>query len=125
METKLTLALRRSFMVLAGLLGALGVASAAAASHGSDVRNVAAISTIALAHAPVLLFLALVGRGRALVAAGVILSIGVILFTADLAMRQWLGAPLFPGAAPLGGGALIVGWIVMAISAAFRSSFNN
>lgn len=121
----MSLWLRRSFLVLAGLVGALGVATAAAASHGTDARNLAAISAIALAHAPVLFILALAGQGRALAAAGVILSVGTILFSCDLAMRHWTGAALFPGAAPLGGGTLILGWIVISVSAAFRSTFKN
>ncbi len=122
---KLSLWLRRLFLVLAGLFGALGVATAAAASHGTDARNLAAISAIALAHAPALLVLALAGQGRVLATAGVILSVGTLLFSSDLAVRHWTGAPLFPGAAPLGGGALILGWIVMSVAAVFRSTFKN
>ncbi len=122
---KLSLWLRRLFLVLAGLFGALGVATAAAASHGTDARNLAAISAIALAHAPALLVLALAGQGRVLATAGVILSVGTLLFSSDLAVRHLTGASLFPGAAPLGGGALILGWIVMSVAAVFRSTFKN
>lgn len=102
---------RRILMALAGVLGALGVATAAMASHGEDVRNLAAISAMALAHAPVLLLLALVGRGRVLQGAGFGIALGCVIFVADLAMRHWANVPLFPGAAPIGGGGLILGWL--------------
>jgi uncharacterized membrane protein YgdD (TMEM256/DUF423 family) len=117
--------MRRTILVAAGLLGAIGVMSAAMASHGEAIRNLAAISAMALAHAPVLLILALAGRGRALLTAGVLLALGCAVFIADLAMRQWVGNALFPGAAPLGGGALILGWVVTAISAAFQRTLND
>lgn len=110
--------MRRILVGLAGVLGALGVATAAMASHGEDVRNIAAISAMALAHAPVLLILGLIGRGRALSIAGLILAAGCLIFVADLAMRHWAGTPLFPGAAPLGGGGMILGWLGIAVAGA-------
>lgn len=110
--------MRRILVGLAGVLGALGVATAAMASHGEDVRNIAAISAMTLAHAPVLLILGLLGRGRALGIAGLVLAAGCLVFVADLAMREWVGAPLFPGAAPFGGGGMILGWLGIAIAGA-------
>ncbi|MBJ3783802.1 DUF423 domain-containing protein [Devosia sediminis] len=108
----------RVFLVLAGLLGAAGVAAAAGASHGES-RNLSAIAMIFLAHAPVLLVLALYGRGRMLLAAGFLLAIGTALFGADLAMRECLGHGLFPGATPLAGGAMILGWLALAVAGLF------
>lgn len=113
--------MRRILIGLAGLLGALGVATAAMASHGDDVRNLAAISAMALAHAPVLLVLGLVGRGRVLAVAGLILAAGCVIFIADLAMRHWLAVPLFPGAAPIGGAGMILGWLGLASAAATKA----
>lgn len=107
----------RILIVAAGLLGALGVATAAMASHGEDVRNLAAMSAMALAHAPVLLLLGLVGRGRVLSISGLVLAIGCIIFVADLAMRHWAATPLFQGAAPIGGVGMILGWLGIALSA--------
>jgi uncharacterized membrane protein YgdD (TMEM256/DUF423 family) len=109
--------LRRIMVVAAGLFGAIGVATAAMASHGDDVRNLAPISTMALAHAPVFLLVGLVGRRRVLAVAGSVLALGGVIFVGDLAMRQWAGQALFPGAAPLGGGGLILGWLGIALSA--------
>ena len=104
-------------LVAAGLLGACGVMTAAMASHGEDTRNLAAMSAMALAHAPVLLAIALAGKGRIMPAAALVMAMGCLVFVADLAARQWLGSALFPGAAPVGGGALILSWLGVALSA--------
>ncbi len=102
-------------MVLAGLFGASGVMAAALASHG-DSRNLAAMAMILLAHAPVLLAVALLARGRVLLGAAMVLALGTLLFGADLALREWAGGALFAGAAPLGGGAMILGWLGVAVA---------
>jgi len=117
--------MRRVLIVVAGLLGAAGVGTAAMASHGEDVRNLAAVSAMALAHAPVLLILALAGRGRVLSIAGLVLALGCLVFVGDLAMRHWAGTALFPGAAPLGGGGMIIGWLGIALSAASKSLIHD
>lgn len=112
---------RRLLVLLAGLLGALGVATAALASHGEDARNLAAVSAMALAHAPVLLALGLAGRGRVLAVAGLILAVGCAIFVADLGMRHLLATTLFPGAAPIGGASMILGWLGIALAAATKA----
>ena len=105
----------RHFLVVAGLMGATGVAAAAAASHG-DNRNLSALATMFLAHAPVLVGLGLFGRGRLLLGAGLALTGGTLLFGADLAMREYAGQGLFAGAAPLGGGLMMLGWLGLALA---------
>ena len=105
----------RLLLVLAGLLGAAGIAAAAGASHG-DSRNLSSIAMIFLAHAPVFLILALVARGRVLSWAGLVLAAGTLVFGLDLALREWSGHALFAGAAPLGGGAMILGWAGLGIA---------
>lgn len=117
--------MRRVLVGVAGLFGAIGVATAAMASHGEDVRNLAAISAMALAHAPVLLVIGLIARSRALSIAGSVLAAGCVIFVADLAMRHWTGSSLFPGAAPIGGGGLILGWLGVSASAIFRDLLNE
>lgn len=107
--------LPKVLLVLAGLIGASGVAAAAGASHGES-RNLSAMAMIFLAHAPVLVALALHGRGRAILVAGSVLAVGTLVFGGDLALRQWLGHGLFPGAAPLGGGAMILGWLGLSLA---------
>jgi uncharacterized membrane protein YgdD (TMEM256/DUF423 family) len=101
-------------LIAAGLVGAAGVAAAASASHG-DSRNLGAIAMICLAHGPALLALGLAGRGRVLLLSGMVLALGTLLFVADLGLREWLGHALFPGAAPLAGAAMILGWLGLAI----------
>lgn len=109
--------LRRAIVLVAAIFGACGVMAAAASSHGQDVRNLSAIATIGLAHGPALLAIGLAGRGRFMLIAGAVLALGTALFIADLGMREWLGHGLFAGAAPLGGGGMIVGWVLIGLSA--------
>jgi uncharacterized membrane protein YgdD (TMEM256/DUF423 family) len=106
-----------SWLVLvAGLLGAAGVAAAAAASHGGEARSLSAIATIALAHAPALVALGLAGQGRVQAIAAFVLATGAVLFVGDLGWREQTGSALFALAAPFGGGALILGWLGLAFS---------
>lgn len=103
----------RLLLVAAGLCGALGVAAAARASHAAD-DNLGIAANFLLLHAPVLIGLSLMAVNRVAVATGVVLLIGLLLFAGDLAARSLLGGPLFAMAAPLGGGGLIVGWLMVA-----------
>ena len=107
----------RLLLVAAGLIGAIGVIAAAAASH-TESRNLGSVASICLAHGPALLALGLAGRGRVLLGGGLVLAVGTALFAGDLGMREWLGHGLFPGAAPLAGGAMIVGWLGVALGGA-------
>ncbi|WP_170848422.1 DUF423 domain-containing protein [Devosia sp. YR412] len=106
----------RPILAAAGLIGAVGVASAAAASHAGESRNLAAIAAICLAHGPALLALALAGHGRLLSLAGAFLAVGTIVFAGDLGMREWQGHGLFPGAAPIGGVGMIGGWLLVVVA---------
>jgi uncharacterized membrane protein YgdD (TMEM256/DUF423 family) len=111
------LAWRRVVLGMAGIFGAVGVMAAAGASHGGEQRNLSAIAAIGLAHGPALLALALAGRGRALAVAAALLAIGTAIFVGDLAVREWVGRGLFPGAAPLGGVGMIGGWLTIVVAA--------
>ncbi|AKR56295.1 membrane protein [Devosia sp. H5989] len=103
---------------LGGLIGGAGVALAAAASHGGDEHLLGAASTICLAHGPALLALGLLRLpGRALQAAALLLGVGTLFFAGDLITRHFTGAGVFPGAAPLGGAAMIGGWIAVVVAA--------
>lgn len=104
-----------------GVVGALGVAASARASHGGG-ENLAIAAEFLLFHAPLLIGLAalirtrLVGaRAGALVLA--LFLLGLALFSGDLAMRALAGQPLFQMAAPIGGGTLILAWLALAGSA--------
>jgi uncharacterized membrane protein YgdD (TMEM256/DUF423 family) len=103
---------------IAALIGAAGVVSAAGASHAGDEHLLGAAATICLAHAPVLLALGLFGlRNRVLGLAAALLAGGTMIFAGDLAVRHFLGSAAFPGAAPLGGIAMIFGWLGLVLAA--------
>lgn len=108
--------MQRFLLISAGMVGAAGVAAAAAASHMGEARNMIALAAICLSHGPALLALALAGHSVPLRMAGCLLSAGTIIFASDLAMRQWSGQALFPGAAPLGGGAMILAWLALGLT---------
>jgi uncharacterized membrane protein YgdD (TMEM256/DUF423 family) len=108
--------MQRSFILAGGLLGAAGVALSAVAAHAGG-GNVGTAAGFLLAHAPVLLAIGLHGRGRLLDAGGTVLLAGVLLFCGDLLMRHYTGGRLFPMAAPIGGTATILGWLIVAASA--------
>ena len=109
----------RIIVVIAALLGAAGVAAAAAATHTGDQALLGPLALIALTHAPALIALAAFQAPyRFMPHATVVIAFGALLFSIDLAVRHFTGAALFPHAAPIGGTMLIVGWLMLAVSAA-------
>lgn len=109
---------RRLTLTAAGLIGAVGIISAAAASHAGESRNLSAIALICLAHGPALLALGVSSlRGRAWSVAAALLGIGTLVFVGDLGFREWQGQGVFPGAAPLGGAGMIGGWMAVVLAA--------
>ncbi|MBI1622816.1 DUF423 domain-containing protein [Aquamicrobium zhengzhouense] len=105
-----------AFILVGGLIGAAGVALSAASAHLGG-GNVGTVASFALAHAPVFLSVGLLGRNRVMNTGSVVLLVGLLLFSADLLMRQFHGTRLFPMSAPLGGTAMIAGWLTLAASA--------
>ena len=105
---------------VAALLGAAGVALAAAGEHagGGDLARTAALF-LAL-HAAAGLGVSAHARapgavsGLRLAVAGLALEAGAALFAADLAKRAFFGERLFPFAAPIGGSLMIVAWAALA-----------
>jgi len=112
--------LHRLLLAIAGLFGALGVAAAAAGSHGADT-NLTIASTFLLIHAATLVGLSLMRDNRIAGFAGWVLAVGVILFAGDLVMRSRAGVALFPMAAPIGGGTMILGWLTVAAAGFSRN----
>lgn len=113
----------RGFVVVAGLCGAFGVALAAQASHGGGGNYTGITSSMLLFHAPVFLTL---GFGKAagyrfLLNSGLLLLLGLLMFCGDLTWRDWSGNALFPMSAPIGGSAMILGWLGIAASALFAA----
>ena len=109
-------------LVLAGLCGALGTAGAAVAAHGGDPRLVGTAAAVALVHAPAFLALGLLAPGRIAfpIVPILLLGIGTVLFSGDLAVRAFLAGRLFPSAAPMGGMLLMLGWLSIIVLAFVR-----
>lgn len=114
-----------ALLILAGALGASAVALGAWAAHGLEAshgrRAVDLVETAVryqLAHALaacVALVLAWLGDSRWLAAAAWLFVIGAAVFCGALHLLAF-GAPRWPGAAaPLGGLALIAGWLALAV----------
>ena len=101
--------LLRILVALAGLMGAAGVALAAASSmllfHATAVL------------AAVLLLERLIVHPGIGLAAGFAFVAASALFAGDLTLRQYAGHGLFPMAAPTGGTLLIVSWLILAAAA--------
>jgi uncharacterized membrane protein YgdD (TMEM256/DUF423 family) len=113
----------RIAVVFAGLMGAAGVALAAAAAHQPDASRLASASSMLLFHASAVIGAALLtGHGIAQRFLGLTATLGFIvgaaLFAGDLAMRQYAGHGLFTMAAPTGGTLLILSWVVLVVAAA-------
>ena len=114
----------RLAVVLAGLMGAAGVALAAAAAHQPDATRLGSASSMLLFHASAVIGAALLtGHGIAQRHLGLTATFGFIvgagLFAGDLAMRQYTGHGLFTMAAPTGGTLLILSWLVLTSAAAW------
>jgi uncharacterized membrane protein YgdD (TMEM256/DUF423 family) len=114
----------RILVVLAGVMGADGVVLAALSAHQSDAARLAAASSMLLFHATtVLATVALIERRVVHLQLGITAAFGFIiaaaLFAGDLTLRQFAGHSLFPLAAPTGGTLLIIGWLVLAVAAAW------
>lgn len=102
----------------AGLIGAAGVALAAAASHAGGEALLRPASTICLAHAPALIALSVAAeRVRWSGLAASAMALGTLLFAGDLVSRHFAGNGIFPMAAPTGGMTLIAAWLVLVIGA--------
>jgi uncharacterized membrane protein YgdD (TMEM256/DUF423 family) len=116
----------RIAVILAGLMGALGVVLAAAAAHQPDATRLGSASSMLLFHASAVIGAALLtNHGFVQRYLGLLATysfvLGAALFAGDLAMRQYAGHSLFTMAAPTGGTLLILSWLVLALAAAWPS----
>jgi uncharacterized membrane protein YgdD (TMEM256/DUF423 family) len=112
----------RLLIGLAGLMGAAGVALAAASAHGGDASRLASASAMLLFHATAILaVVALLARGLLHGGIGLMAAFGFViaaaLFAGDLTVRQYAGHSLFPYAAPTGGTLMIVSWLALTLAA--------
>ena len=112
----------RPLVALAGLMGAAGVALAAASAHGADAGRLASASAMLLFHATAILaVVALLARGLLHGGIGLMAAFGFViaatLFAGDLTVRQYAGHSLFPYAAPTGGTLMISSWLAVTLAA--------
>ncbi len=111
---------------LAALMGAAGVALAAAAVHSGGGELALRGAEFLILHAAAALGIAAHARvaapSRGLVAVGFAMVGGATLFAADLAFHAFAGVRLFPYAAPIGGTTMLLSWIALAIVFATQRS---
>ncbi|MBN8965641.1 MAG: DUF423 domain-containing protein [Rhizobiales bacterium] len=111
-----------ALLILAGFMGAAGVALAAANAHGAPGSGLDSAGFMLLFHAAAILGgAALIHQGMTSRAVGLIalcgFALGGVLFASDVSARAFLGHRLFPMAAPTGGTILIASWLAFALSA--------
>ena len=111
-----------ALIVLACLMGACGVALAAAAAHAAPGAGLDSAAYLLLFHAVAVLGAAsLIGQELLWRPLGLFAMAGFVgggaLFAGDVSMRAFAGHRLFPMAAPTGGTLLILSWLVLAAAA--------
>ncbi len=111
-----------TLLVLASLMGAVGVVLAAAAAHAAPGAGLDSAAYLLLFHAVAVLgAAALVQQGLLWPPAAFVAMAGYVLggalFAGDVSMRAFAGHRMFPMAAPTGGTILIVSWLVLALAA--------
>ncbi len=117
----------RIHLVIAALMGLTGTALLAAAAHVNGATSVQTAGQFLLFHAPAVMGIT-AGRRLDLIpmrwGANVLalLILGVVLFSADLALRGLAGRGVFPMAAPIGGSLIMLGWSGIAICALVKKS---
>lgn len=117
----------RGWLIIAALLGVTGVAAGAMGAHAlgawvspERVRIWETGAQYHLVHAVVLLLLSLLSEarlGRWLGWARAAFLTGVILFSFSLYALVLLDQPVFARVTPVGGLSLMVGWMLLGISA--------
>jgi len=112
---------RRLWQGAAGLLGAAGLALAAAAAHlaiGGEPRHLELAAGFLILHALALLGVAALTHGGArwLRLAGALFTLGAVCFSGGLVLIAVAGQGMAP-LVPVGGTALIMGWLALAIAA--------
>jgi uncharacterized membrane protein YgdD (TMEM256/DUF423 family) len=115
----------KKWLFIAGINGAVAVLAGAFAAHalGAEHPFASAFSTAAhyhLIHAAAMAVAALAAQGaaapRARIAAMLFLT-GILLFSGSLYLLTLTGARAFGTITPVGGLALVAGWLMLALAA--------
>ena len=114
----------RKWLFIAGIIGALAVLAGAFGTHAlGDRPHASAFTTGAhyhLVHAVAIAVAALMARGAArprAQSAALLFLIGITLFSGSLYLLALTGIRAFGYVTPVGGLALIAGWILLALAA--------
>ena len=108
---------QRIVIVIAALLGAAGVAAAAAAAHIGNDPLLSPLALIALTHAAALIGLTSAATTRFTRIATAVIAAGAVIFCGELGFHYLTGSAALTPIAPIGGGALILGWLGLAVGA--------
>lgn len=117
------------FLPVAGILGALAVAIGAFGAHGLrgslEPRSLEIFETAARYHLIHALALAIVaiairtlGPSPWLSAAGILYGVGILIFSGSLYALSLTQIKILGAIAPIGGSALIAGWLCLAVASA-------
>lgn len=109
----------------AGITGAWGVVLAAVVAHLKSESSIESASLMLIFHACALLSLAVwsaddTSNVRMFYYAALFMVTVVVLFAGDLCLRAFYNFTLFHYAAPLGGILIILGWVLISITAIFE-----
>jgi uncharacterized membrane protein YgdD (TMEM256/DUF423 family) len=126
----------RTFLIFAGISGAMAVAAGAYASHGLaamvEPRLVDMFDKAAhyqLVHAVALLALAMLSTFKFFrvwsVISGVLFAAGIVLFSGSLYIRVLTDDPAWGSVTPTGGVCFILGWIALVIAGLRASSWRG
>jgi uncharacterized membrane protein YgdD (TMEM256/DUF423 family) len=112
----------RVHILFVALMGAAGVALWAMAAHRAGGESLVTSAQFLLIHACAVLGLTACRKqglihDRIASVASAVLILGTVLFSGDIAARVLAGGRLFPMAAPVGGSLLILGWLMVGVSA--------
>jgi uncharacterized membrane protein YgdD (TMEM256/DUF423 family) len=112
----------RLLVTFAAVMGAAGVALAAASAHQPDATRLASASSMLLFHASAVFAAVLLVERRIIhERLGFVAAFGFVtaaaIFAGDLTLRQYAGHSLFSIAAPTGGTLLILSWLMLAVAA--------
>ncbi len=107
-------------LMLAGVLGAAGVADAALSAHVTAGGPLAQAAEIMMIHAAAIVGLVAYRRGvagapTAIGKIALTMGLAAALFGADVTLFSFSGAHLFPMAAPIGGSILILAWLALSV----------
>src|SRR5262245_23533139 len=111
-----------ALLVLAGIMGALGIVLAAASAHGAPGTGLDSAGYLLIIHASAvvggvsLFHQAMLARTVGLIALSG-LALGAALFAGSVAARAYVGARPLPMAAPTGGGIRIASSLVLGLAA--------